>query len=59
MQIEVIDLTRRPDLAEELDIVATPMVLRVLPEPPRRVVGDLSDQALLAQALDLGDRADD
>jgi len=58
VQIDVIDLTERPDLAEEHDIVATPMVLRLHPSPQVRVVGDLSDPRALATAFDL-DGADD
>lgn len=54
VQIDVIDLTERPDLAEEHDIVATPMVMRLHPAPQVRVVGDLSDPLALATAFDLG-----
>ena len=41
--VEVVDLRDRPDLAERERIVATPLLVRVAPEPVRRIVGDLSD----------------
>jgi circadian clock protein KaiB len=41
--IEVIDLTRHPQLAAGDQIVAIPTLVRKLPEPLRRIVGDLQD----------------
>jgi circadian clock protein KaiB len=41
--IEVIDLTRHPQLAAGDQIVAIPTLVRKLPEPLRRIVGDLRD----------------
>jgi len=41
--IEVIDLTRNPQLAAGDQIVAIPTLVRKLPEPLRRIVGDLRD----------------
>jgi circadian clock protein KaiB len=41
--IEVIDLTRHPQLAAGDQIVAIPTLVRKLPEPLRRIVGDLGD----------------
>jgi circadian clock protein KaiB len=41
--IEVIDLTRQPQLAVGDQIVAIPTLVRKLPEPLRRIVGDLRD----------------
>lgn len=48
--IEVIDLTKRPDLAKADQILAVPTLIRKIPEPMKRVIGDLSnaDRALLA-----------
>ncbi len=42
-KIEVIDLVQNPQLAEGDQIVAIPTVVRTLPEPMRRLVGDLSN----------------
>src|SRR6202795_3416777 len=42
-EIEVIDLIENPRLAREDQIVAIPTLVRKLPEPIRKVIGDLSD----------------
>jgi circadian clock protein KaiB len=42
-RIEVIDLLEQPQLAEGDQIVAIPTLVRKLPEPLRRIVGDLRD----------------
>jgi circadian clock protein KaiB len=41
--IEVIDLLKDPRLAKEDEIVAIPTLVRKLPDPMRRVIGDLSN----------------
>lgn len=52
-EIHVIDVLDQPELAEEERILATPTVIRLVPLPCRRVVGDLSDHRAAALALDL------
>lgn len=42
-RIEVIDLLQNPRLARDEQIVAIPTLVRKLPDPIRRIVGDLSD----------------
>jgi circadian clock protein KaiB len=42
-KIEVIDLLKKPQLAGDDQIVALPTLVRKLPEPLRRIVGDLSN----------------
>jgi circadian clock protein KaiB len=42
-EIEVIDLAEYPALAQSDDILAVPTLVRRLPEPMRRIIGDLSD----------------
>ena len=42
-KIEVIDLLEHPQLAAGDQIVAVPTLVKMLPEPLRRVVGDLSN----------------
>lgn len=51
--IEVVDLLVHPQLAEGDEIVAIPTVVRKLPAPVRKVVGDLSnrDRALVGLQL--------
>ncbi len=41
--IEVIDLLEKPQLAEGDKVIAIPTVVRKLPEPLRKIIGDLSD----------------
>ncbi len=42
-EIEIIDLLKMPQLAEGDKIIAIPTLVRRLPEPMRRIIGDLSD----------------
>ncbi len=42
-EIEVVDLVRNPRLAKEDQILAIPTLVRKLPNPLRKVIGDLSD----------------
>jgi len=41
--IEVVDLLKNPRLAKDDEIVAIPTLVRKLPQPLRRIIGDLSD----------------
>jgi circadian clock protein KaiB len=52
-ELEVIDLYRRPDLAREGQVVAAPTLIKRLPLPLRRLVGDLSDRKDVLLGLDL------
>jgi len=52
-QIEVIDLARTPRRARADDIVAIPTLVRRLPPPFRRIIGDLSDRQRVLVALQL------
>jgi circadian clock protein KaiB len=52
-QIEVVDLLKDPKLAKTHQIVAIPTLIRELPEPIRRVIGDLSDSNKALVTLDL------
>lgn len=52
--VEVVDLGEQPEVAEAERIIATPMLVRLAPEPVRRVVGDLSDLDRVRWGLGLG-----
>jgi len=43
LQVKVIDLKENPRLAREHNIVAIPTLVRKLPQPIRKVIGDLSN----------------
>ena len=51
--LEVIDVYEHPDATRELQIVATPTLVKILPEPLRRIIGDLSDQERVLAGLNL------
>jgi circadian clock protein KaiB len=51
--IEVIDLLQHPQLAEGDQILAIPTVVRKVPEPIRKVIGDLSNEERVLVGLDL------
>jgi len=51
--IKVIDVLKKPQLAEEDKILATPTLVRSLPLPLRKVIGDLSDTDKVLLGLDL------
>lgn len=52
-ELEVIDLYQRPELAEGDQIIAVPTLVKQLPEPLRRVIGDLSNIEKVLVGLDL------
>ena len=52
-EIEVIDLLERPQLAQGEQIVAIPTLERRLPEPVRKIIGDLSNTERVLIGLDL------
>lgn len=52
-EIEVVDLLRNPRLAQDDQILAIPTVVRRLPPPVRRIIGDLSDTERVLVGLDL------
>ncbi|MCA9904665.1 MAG: circadian clock protein KaiB, partial [Anaerolineae bacterium] len=43
-QLVVIDILENPQLAEDEKILATPTLIKVLPQPLRRIIGDLSNR---------------
>jgi len=50
-RIEVIDLLRQPQLAQGDQIVAIPTLVRKLPSPIRKIIGDLSNEERTLVAL--------
>lgn len=54
--IEVIDLVKQPRLAAGDQILAIPTLVRRLPEPMRKIIGDLSDTEAVLVGLDLRPR---
>jgi circadian clock protein KaiB len=52
-KIEVIDLVQNPQLARKDQILAIPTLVRRLPEPFRRIIGDLSNSEKVLVGLDV------
>jgi circadian clock protein KaiB len=51
--IEVVDLVEHPDQARDDDILAIPTLVRRLPQPLRKIIGDLSDTGRVLVGLRL------
>jgi len=51
--IEIIDLVKQPQLAAGDQILALPTLVRKLPEPIRKIIGDLSNTERVLVGLDL------
>ncbi len=49
----IIDVLERPELAEQAKIIATPTLIKELPLPLRRVIGDLSNTEKVLLGLDI------
>lgn len=54
--IEVVDLLENPRLAKDDQIVAIPTLVRKLPAPLRKIIGDLSNTERMVVGLDLRER---
>jgi circadian clock protein KaiB len=54
--LEVIDLLENPQLARGHQIIAIPTLVRQLPSPIRKIIGDLSNQERVIVSLDLSPR---
>jgi circadian clock protein KaiB len=52
-EVEVIDLLKTPHLAQGDQILAIPTLVRSLPRPIRKIIGDLSDTERVVVGLDL------
>lgn len=55
-QIEIVDLQQNPQLAASDQIIALPTLVRKLPEPVRKIIGDLSNTEKVLVGLDLQPR---
>jgi len=51
--LDVIDVFDCPHLAEQDKVLATPTLIKELPQPSRRVIGDLSDRSKVLVSLDI------
>lgn len=58
-ELEIIDIYQQPIFAKEGKIIAAPTLIKELPPPIRKFVGDLSDKERLLIGLDLRSRRSD
>ena len=58
-RIEVIDLIEKPQMARDDQIIAIPTLVRRLPEPVRKIIGDLCDTRQTLIGLELSEKAGD
>lgn len=52
-ELEIIDVLERPQLAEDEKILATPTLIKQLPPPLRRIIGDMSNSERVLLGLDV------
>lgn len=52
-ELEIIDVYQQPDLARTEQIIAAPTLIKKLPVPLRRFIGDMSDTERILVGLDL------
>jgi circadian clock protein KaiB len=57
-ELEVVDVHQQPERADRDNVFAVPTLLKKLPVPLRRIIGDLSDEAHVLVALGIVPRRD-
>ncbi len=53
--LEIIDISQQPESVRKEDIVATPTLIKELPKPIRRIIGDLSNTERILVALNISE----
>jgi circadian clock protein KaiB len=56
-ELEVVDVYQQPELAREERLIAAPTLVKHLPAPQRRMVGDMSNEQRVLVGLDLRSRS--
>jgi circadian clock protein KaiB len=54
--LEVVDLYQDPEAAKKYQIIAAPTLVRILPLPLRKIIGDLANDEKVLAGLDLAPR---
>ena len=50
-ELNIIDVYQHPQVAKTVDIIALPLLVRKMPLPERRLIGDMSDQRKVVTSL--------
>jgi circadian clock protein KaiB len=53
VDLAIIDIYQQPELAEQYQVIAAPTLVRLLPSPVRRIIGDLSEEARVLRGLEI------
>lgn len=56
--VEIVDILADPEKAEAAKILATPTLIKQLPQPLRRIIGDLTDRGVVLAALGINSRTE-
>jgi circadian clock protein KaiB len=51
--LEIVDVSQQPQRIRKEDVIATPTLIKELPKPIRRIIGDLSDKERILVALNI------
>ena len=52
-ELNIIDVYQQPQIVNKIDIVALPLLVRKMPLPERRLIGDMSDRDKVIKSLEL------
>ena len=52
-ELDIVDVYEHPEKTRELQVIATPTLVKLLPEPLRRIIGDLSDRQSVLAGLNI------
>jgi circadian clock protein KaiB len=52
-ELQIIDVYQQPQVAKSVDIIALPLLIRKLPLPERRLIGDMSNEEKILKKLGL------
>jgi len=53
VDLQIIDVLEQPQLADDEKIIATPTLIKEIPPPIRRIIGDLSDREKVLLGLEI------
>jgi len=54
--LEVIDIYQQRQLLKDMDIIAVPTLVRIIPEPEVRIIGDMQDKKEMMNILEPGEK---
>ena len=52
-ELQIIDVYQQPQIAKSVDIIALPLLIRKLPLPERRLIGNMSNEEKIMKSLGL------